>query len=68
MCLYYLMDISGTDLLSRGETFAYEEEGHVHTFRWMPFEALEEAYIYPLFIKREIFNLPETLTMMTEFE
>ena len=68
VCLYYLMDISGTDILSRGESFTFAEEGHVHTFSWMPFEALKDAYIYPLFIKKEIFNLPQTLTMMTEIE
>ena len=68
VCLYYLMDISGTDILSRGECFSYAEEGHLHTFEWMPFEMLKETYIYPLFIKQEIFCLPETLTMMTEIE
>lgn len=68
VCLYYLMDASGTDLLSRGERFTYAEEGHVHEFSWMPFAALRDAYIYPLFIKTQIFNLPETLTLMTEFE
>ena len=68
VCLYYLIDISSTDLLSRGESFSREEGGHIHTFEWMPFEHLRDAYIYPLFIKEQIFNLPEQLTMMTEFE
>jgi hypothetical protein len=66
--MYYLMDISKTDLLARGEVFSFEEGGHIHTFSWMPFEELKEAYIYPLFIKEQIFHLPETLTLMTEFE
>ncbi len=68
VCLYYLIDISGTDLLSRGESFSREEGGHIHTFCWMPFEQLRNEYIYPLFIKEHIFDLPEQLTMMTEFE
>ena len=67
-CLYYLIDITGTDLLSRGESFSREEGGHIHTFSWMPFEQLRDEYIYPLFIKEQIFRLPEQLTMMTEFE
>ena len=68
VCMYYLMDISKTDLLARGEVFSFEEGGHIHTFSWMLFEQLREAYIYPLFIKEQIFHLPETLTLMTEFE
>ena len=68
LCLYYLMDVSETDLLLRVESFSREEGGHIHTFKWMPFEHLQDEYIYPLFIKEQIFNLPETLTMMTEFE
>lgn len=68
VCLYYLIDITGTDLLSRGESFSREEGGHIHTFFWMPFEQLRDEYIYPLFIKEQIFRLPEQLTMMTEFE
>ena len=68
LCLYYLMDVSQTDLLARGERFTYAEEGHVHEFVWMPFERLKAEYLYPLFIKEVIFHLPETLTLMTEFE
>ena len=68
VCLYYLIDISETGLLARGECFTREEEGHVHEFVWLPFEQLRDEYLYPLFIKEQIFNLPETLTLMTEFE
>ena len=66
--MYYLMDVSKTDLLNRGESFSSAEGGHIHTFSWMPFATLKEAYIYPLFIKEQIFHMPDTLTMMTEFE
>ena len=68
VCMYYLMDVTETGLLEKGDVFSYEEDGHVHTFEWMPFEALKDAYLYPLFIKEQIFCLPETLTLMTEFE
>lgn len=68
LCLYYLIDVSETELLSKGECFVRQEGGHTHRFEWMPFEKLRDAYLYPLFIKEQIFSLPEHLTLMTEYE
>lgn len=65
LCIYYLMDISGTDLLARGERFE-REEGRLHLrFEWLAFERLEEEYFYPTFLKRAIFALPEQLEILT---
>lgn len=68
LCLYYLVDISETDLLSRGERFTMMESGRPHYYEWIPLSRLDETYLYPLFIKKIIFNLPEHLTVLTEFE
>ena len=68
LCLYFLMDISHTDLLSKGEKFTLLERHHTHKFEWLPFERLEREYFYPLFLKKEIFHLPEALTLRTELE
>ncbi len=68
LCLYFLMDISGTDILSRGETFMGNEAGHTHCFTWLPFEQLDRKYLYPMFIKNAIFHLPEHLILRTEDE
>ncbi len=68
LCLYFLMDISQTDILSRGETFSGNEAGHTHRFAWLPFEDLKGAYLYPQFIKKAIFHLPEQLELRTERE
>ena len=68
ICLYYLMDISKTDLLEKGGQFVLQERHHVHRFRWLPLEQLEGEYLYPLFIKERIFDLPSQLTLLTEFE
>ncbi len=68
LCLYFLMDISETDILSRGETFAGTEAGHSHRFTWLPFERLEGEYLYPQFIKKAIFDLPKQLQLRTEDE
>lgn len=68
LCLYFLMDISHTDSLSKGEKFTLLEGHHTHKFEWLPFERLEQEYFYPLFLKKEIFHLPEALTLRTELE
>lgn len=68
LCVYFLMDISETDLLSRGACFRCTEGTRTHFFQWIPFERLKEEYFYPLFLKEDIFHLPETFTIRTERE
>ncbi len=68
LCLYFLMDATGTDLLTRGDRFRGPELRHVHDFEWLPFPRLQEEYFYPLFLKTEIHRLPEGLTLRTDRE
>ena len=68
LCLYFLIDFAGTDLLARGRSFRRDEGVHSHQFTWLPFESLADAYFYPIFLKKEIFHLPEQLTLRTEVE
>ena len=68
LCLYFLVDASATDLLTRGDRFRGPELRHVHDFEWLPFERLKNEYFYPLFLKTEIFHLPEGLTLRTDRE
>ncbi|MBQ6874969.1 MAG: NUDIX domain-containing protein [Lachnospiraceae bacterium] len=68
LCIYFLMDITNTDLLSRGNTFTTNEGLRTNTFEWFAFDQLQDAYFYPLFLKQEIYNLPDTFTIRTEFE
>ena len=68
LCVYFLMDISGTDILSRGEKFTTREGGRTNTFEWLAFERLEGEYFYPKFLKKDIFNLPDEFTIRTEIE
>lgn len=68
LCIYFLMDISDTDLLARGENFSRREGCRTNTFEWLAFERLKNEYFYPLFLKEAIFDLPETLTLRTETE
>lgn len=68
LCIYFLMDISGTDLLARGEEFTANEGKRTHTFEWLAFDRLKDEYFYPLFLKKDIFNLPDVFTIRTEIE
>lgn len=68
ICIYFLMDVSDTGLLSRGETFLIREETHRHTFTWLPYEQLQHEHFYPVFIKKDIFHLPQTFTLRAEYE
>lgn len=68
LCLYFLVDVSRTDLMKRGCKFTLHEGHHTHTFEWLPFEQLKNKYLYPLFIKEKIYNLPEELTLITNIE
>ena len=66
LCIYYLLDVSGTSLLERGEKFVVYEGMKKLEFEWLAFERLKQEYIYPLFIKDKIFCIPHELTIITE--
>ena len=68
LCIYFLMDITDTDLLTRGDTFTSNEGHRTHIFEWLPFHQLKDEYFYPIFLKKDIFNLPDTFTIRTEIE
>lgn len=62
------MDVSETDLPKSGDTFTKTEGEHTHIFEWLEFDRLKDEYFYPLFLKKEIFNLPSEFTLRTEIE
>ncbi|MGI5958044.1 MAG: NUDIX hydrolase [Massiliimalia sp.] len=68
LCIYFLMDVSHTNLLSKGQTFSIQENNHQHDFEWLELQRLEKEYFYPTFLKKEIFNLPSVFTIRTERE
>ena len=68
LCIYFLMDISQTDLLTKGDRFTLHERNHTHDFEWLPFERLSQEYFYPVFLKTAIFDLPDHFTLQTEYE
>lgn len=66
LCIYYLIDFSESDLLTRGSSFDRCEGKHSLHFEWISIHKLNETYLYPLFIKEKIFKIPNTLEMITE--
>lgn len=68
LCIYYLMDISETDLLTRGHSFTTCEGKRTHIFEWLEFERLQDEYFYPIFLKKDIFHLPSEFTIRAEYE
>lgn len=44
-------------------------EGHrTHTFEWLEFDRLKDEYFYPLFLKKDIYHIPNEFTIRTEIE
>lgn len=68
ICLYYLVDVSHTDIPARGDCFSVQEGKRTHVFQWLEFARLEEEYFYPTFLKKKIFHLPQQLTLQAEYE
>lgn len=68
LCLYFLVDIADTSLLARGDRFSLPEGSHRHIFQWLEYEQLQREYFYPVFLKKQIFDLPQTFTIQTEYE
>ncbi len=68
LCIYFLLDVSNTNLLERGSKFKGTEVHHSHEFEWLPFERLKNEYLYPVFVKEQIYHLPQNLVLQSEFE
>ncbi len=68
LCIYFLMDITGTGLLEKGSVFTVKEGNRTNTFEWLEFGRLNEEYFYPLFLKDKIFSIPDEFTILTNVE
>ena len=68
LCIYYLMDISGTTIPTDVRSFEGVEKEKKHIFEWLTFDEVKNAYLYPLFIKSHIDHLPDHFEIRQEFE
>jgi ADP-ribose pyrophosphatase YjhB (NUDIX family) len=67
LCIYFLIDISKTNFPLNNDNIEIFENDKKLVFNWLKLDELESQYLYPLFIKKEIFNLPETLKLIVEY-
>ena len=68
LCIYYLLDISDTNFNHFENKFILKENGSNNYFEWILFDKLGEQIVYPLFIKDEIYNLPNHLEIRVDYE
>ena len=68
LCMYFLVDASGTALPVMENHFTGAEVAKGQEFYWLTFEQVEREYLYPLFLKKHIRSLPEQLALLTEIE
>lgn len=67
ICMYYLMNVEKSSYIYEDNQFLCDEDGtRCLTFTWMPIEELKNQYIYPVFIKEKIMNLPEQIEYVIE--
>ena len=67
LCMYYLVDVSNTDLIKH-EHFEGLVTWNHEVFEWLDIDTIGAQYLYPLFIKEKINDLPEQFEMLTEYE
>ena len=68
LCLYYLVDISKNDGLFTDNTFISKDHEQLFRFEWISFDRVSQEYLYPSFLKKKIFHLPEHLEILCEYE
>lgn len=68
LCFYFLIDVSDTDIPVMVEHFTGAETEQGQEFYWLTLEQVEQEYLYPLFLKKCIHDLPDKLTLLTEVE
>lgn len=67
LCIYYLVDISDTDLITKERFAGLVTENH-EFFEWLDTTTLKDKYLYPLFIKDAINDLPEHFELREEWK
>ena len=67
LCIYFLVDVSDTDLINH-ECFEGLVTEHHEVFEWLDTATIKEQYLYPLFIKERINDLPKQFEILEEWE
>jgi len=59
LCIYFLIDVSDTDILEKGNKFISKEGQRTHSFELLGFERLKDEYFYPLFFEKGHIQSPK---------
>lgn len=65
--IYYLLELNDEKILEKGDDFVMTEGGkHELVFSWKPLEQIKDLYLYPLFLKENVLNLPNNIEHVVE--
>lgn len=67
LCIYFLLK-TPQQLIDRGNSFTVIEDPHTFNYKWVNVDDLKNMDFFPMFLKEEIYNLPEQLKMLTEYK
>ena len=66
LCFYFLIKLPEEFIQKHLDAFQTKEGEKTHRFEWLNFKDIQNAYIYPTFLKDEILNLPNSLQLRIE--
>ncbi len=68
ICFFYLLNVKDSSLLENGNQFVVNEDGKVHTYRWVKFKELVNLPVYPSFLSEHLENLPSEIQHIIEIK
>lgn len=67
ICFYYLLDMIDDKLINKESEFIHNDnENKALTFLWKDIDEIKNLNIYPLFIKKNILQLPQVIAHLVE--
>lgn len=67
ICFWYLLDMADDCLINIESEFVHKDnEEQYHTFYWKDIDEIKDLNIYPLFIKKNILQLPQVIEHLVE--
>jgi len=68
ICFYYLIECNDNNLLDKEDLFYITEGKNKFEFRWIDVKEIENEFVYPVFIKNRIQDLPTTIEKIVDID
>ena len=68
ICFYYLIECNNDSFFNKGDLFYITEGNNEFEFRWIDVEDIQNEIVYPIFIKNNILNLPNTVEKVIDID